>query len=167
MAGYSAKTRYESEYRSMMSRLRLVIGLIVLLLIAGRFVFGVALVRDDGMDPEYKSGRPVLFLRAGAEVRRGDVVCLRLPDGSAGVRRVIALAGDSVEISDGKVYVNGIAERGSYSFTRTDARPGGPAYPLLLREGEYFLLGDSRELAVDSRQFGLVRGEEILGRVLL
>ena len=133
MEGYNAKTRYEKQYRGMMRRLRLVIGLLILLLVACRFVFGVAIVRDDGMSPAYKSGRPVLFLRAGREPKRGDLVCLRLPDGSVGVRRVIAAAGDSVEIRDGAVVINGIAERGSYSFTRTDARPGGPAYPLLLR----------------------------------
>ena len=166
MAGYNNRAGYEREYRGLIRKVRLVIGLLVLLLIVCRFVFGVALIRDDGMSPGYKNGRPVIFLRLGSDAKRGDLVVLRLPDGSAAVRRVIAVAGDAVDIRDGIVTINGYTERGSHSFTRTDARPGGPDYPLLLREGELFVLGDAREIAVDSRSFGLVRTGELLGRVL-
>ncbi len=164
---YTNSSGYDREYRGRLRRLRLVVGLLVLLLLAFRFVIGFALPRDGGMGGTFGSGRPVVFLRLGREAKRGDLVCLRLPDGTAAVRRVVASSGDSVDIRDGIVYINGLAERGGYSFTRTDARPSGPAYPLLLREGELFVLGDAREIAADSRQFGVVRAEDILGRLLL
>ena len=77
----------------------------------------------------------------------------------------MAVSGDSVELRDGIAYINGIAERGSYSFTRTDPRPDGPVYPVILRQGELFLLGDARETAVDSRDFGIIRTSELLGRL--
>lgn len=166
MAGYDARNSFDREFRGMMRKVRLVVGLLILLLLAFRFVVGAAVLRDDGMSPAYKSGRPVAFLRAGYSARRGDLVCLHLPDGSVGLRRVIATAGDAVEVRDGVVFINGYTERGSYSFTRTDARPGGPAYPLLLQEGELFVLGDAREGALDSRLFGPVREEKLLGRLL-
>ena len=89
-----------------------------------------------------------------------------LPDGSAAVRRVIAVSGDSVELRDGIAYINGLAERGSYSFTRTDPRAEGPAYPVILRAGELFVLGDAREDAVDSCSFGVVRVSELIGKPL-
>ena len=55
---------------------------------------------------------------------------------------------------------------GSYSFTRTDPRPEGVSFPLIMRQGEYLVLGDAREDAVDSRDFGAVTRAEILGKVL-
>jgi len=100
------------------------------------------------------------------ECKRGDLVCLRLPDGTPAVRRVAAVSGDSVDVREGIAYINGIAERGSYSFTRTDPRPEGPVYPLILRQGELFVLGDAREEAVDSRSFGIVRTDALLGRLM-
>ena len=157
---------YDRHHRGALRRFRIAIGLIVLLLVAGGLLFGFALVRDDGMRPGYRSGTPLIYLRLPGSCKRGDTVLLRLPNGNTAVRRVVAVAGDSVELRGGIAYINGIAERGSYSFTRTDPRPEGPAYPLILRPGELFILGDAREDAVDSRDFGAVRASELLGRPL-
>lgn len=157
---------YDREHRGLIRRMRVAVGLIVLAIVVFGLVLGFALVRDDGMRPMYKSGSVVVYLRLARDCRRGDLVCLRLPDGRAGVRRVVAVAGDSVDVRGGIAYINGIAERGSYSFTRTDPRPQGTAFPLILRQGEYFVLGDAREDAVDSRDFGVVRREDLLGKVL-
>jgi len=157
---------YDREHRGLIRRIRIAVGVAVLLAVAFGLVLGVILQGDDGMRPTYKKGQPVLYLRFAGTVRRGDLVCLRLPDGTAVVRRVAAAAGDSVDIRDGMAYINGIAERGNYSFTRTDPRPEGPGYPVILRQGELFVLGDAREEAVDSRSFGLVREEALLGRLI-
>ena len=46
------------------------------------------------------------------------------------------------------------------------SRPDGVSFPLILRQGEYVVLGDAREDAVDSRDFGIVRGADLLGKVL-
>ena len=164
MAG--AKAGYDREHRGALRRFRILLGLFLLLAILCGLVLGFAVLRDEGMRPDFRAGRPVVFLRLGSGFRRGDLVCLRLPDGGAAVRRVVAVPGDSVELRDGIAWINGLAERGHYSFTRTDPRPEGPVYPLILRAGEYFVLGDAREAAVDSRDFGVVKREDILGRVL-
>ena len=156
---------YDREHRGALRRFRIILGLVLLLLIVCGLVLGFAVARDDGLRPDFRAGKPVVYLRLGQSFRRGDVVCLRLPDGSFAVRRVAAVPGDSVELRDGIAYINGIAERGSYSFTRTDPRPDGPVYPVILRQGELFLLGDARETAVDSRDFGIIRTSELLGRL--
>ena len=158
---------YDREHRGAVRRFRVIFGLALLLLLVFGLVLGFAVVRDDGMLPDYRSGRVVVYQRIGRDCRRGDLVCLLLPDGTAAVRRVVASAGDSVTLRDGIAFINGLAERGSYSFTRTDPREEGPTYPLILRQGELFVLGDARETAVDSRSFGVVRTDEVLGRVLL
>ena len=166
MADRQFKSGYDREHRGAIRRFRAMLGLAVLLAVVFGLLLGFAVLRDDGMRPDYKSGSVVAFLRVGRSFRRGDPVCLRLPDGNTAVRRVVAVEGDSVDVRDGIAYINGLAERGSYSFTRTDRREGGPIYPVILRGGEYFVLGDSRETAIDSRSFGPVRADELLGRPL-
>ena len=156
---------YDREHRGLIRRIRVALGVLVLLIVAFTLLLGVAVQGDEGMRPAYKKGQPFLYLRVIGECRRGDLVCLRLPDGTTALRRVVAVAGDSVELRDGIAFINGFAERGSYSFTRTDPRPDGPVYPVILRQGELFLLGDARETAVDSRNFGVIRTAELLGRL--
>lgn len=166
MANQNTGSGYDREHLGLMRRIRIAVGLIVLAAIVFGLLLGFAVLRDDGMRPDYRSGRPIVYLRTAHSFRRGDPVVLRLPDGNIAVRRVVATSGDSVDLRGGIAYINGLAERGSYSFTRTDPRPDGPAYPIILRAGEYFVLGDAREDAVDSRSFGVVRTADLLGRPL-
>ena len=156
---------YDRDHVGAIRKIRFVVVLILLLAAVFVLVLGVTLVHDADMEPTYREGRPVLFLRLGG-VKRGDVAVLRVDVRWTVLRRVVAVPGDTVELRDGTVFVNGLAERGNYSITRTDPDPGGPGYPLILRADEYFVLGDRRETALDSRSFGLVTMENILGRVL-
>ena len=156
---------YDRDHVGAIRKIRFVVVLLLLLAAVFVLVLGVTLVHDADMEPTYREGRPVLFLRLGG-VKRGDVVALGVDVRGTVLRRVVAVPGDTVELRDGTVFVNGLAERGNYSITRTDPVPGGPGYPLILRADEYFVLGDRRETALDSRSFGLVTMENILGRVL-
>lgn len=157
---------YDREHLGLIRRIRAAIGLVVLALVVFSLVLGFALIRDDGMRPTVKRGSVAVYLRLVRSFRRSDLVCIRLPDGNTAVRRVVAVAGDSVDLRGGIAYINGLAERGSYSFTRTDPRPEGVSFPLILRQGEYFVLGDAREDAYDSRDFGVVRAADVLGKFL-
>ena len=165
MTGRDAGARYDRDHVGAIRKIRFVVVLLLLLAAVFVLVLGVTLVHDADMEPTYREGRPVLFLRLGG-VKRGDVAVLRVDVRGTVLRRVVAVPGDTVELRDGTVFVNGLAERGNYSITRTDPAPGGPGYPLILRADEYFVLGDRRETALDSRSFGLVTMRNILGRVL-
>lgn len=166
MAQTQGQSRYDREYRGARRKIRLVLGLLVLLVLTLRFVIGFGVVRGEGMSPTYRPGKPLVFLRIGTDYRRGDIVLVELPDGTTAPLRVLGAAGDQVDIREGLVSVNAISERGNYSFGRTDPVPGGPDYPILLRAGEYFVLGDARDRAVDSRSFGLITADRIRGKVL-
>ena len=150
----------------MIRRIRFGIGVVVLLALTVTVVLGVKTAADGGMAPDWNQGRPMLVFRLAMDYGRGDVVCVSLPKGGAAPRRVVAVAGDTVELRDGRVFVNGIAERGNYSFTRTEPAADGPAYLLVLRQGEYFVLADRRDVLPDSRSFGVLTRADILGRVL-
>ena len=94
--------RYDRDHLGAIRRIRLCISLAVLLLLTFSFVLGLAAAGDAAMEPDYGKGRPVVFLRLASEYKRGDVVVLRLDDGKTVLRRVIAVAGDTVDLRGGQ-----------------------------------------------------------------
>ena len=109
------------------------------------------------MAPALDSGNIVLIDKQ-ASPRKGDIVVadvelLRC----AVVKRVAAEGGDTVEIQEGKLIINGECVEESYVLTWKKRR---------LASGTYFLLGDNRRISLDSREFGCVKNEEIKGTVV-
>lgn len=103
--------------------------------------------------------------RPAGTVARGDLVVFdsaradpRL-SGSKFLQRVVALEGDTVEIIDGRLHVNGspLPDRGGKPPTPADPRAVGwslARYPLVIPQGEIFTLGDNHANSLDSRYFG-------------
>src|SRR5690606_29445136 len=75
------------------------------------------------------------------------------------VKRVIGIPGDEVDIRGGKVYVNGIELEEGYVKGITFQRE--QPMPVKLKENEYFVMGDNREVSKDSRTFGAVDRSQI------
>ncbi len=87
-------------------------------------------------------------------------------EGDPLIKRVIGVPGDTIAISDGQVYVNGewLAEPYVHGkFTDCSSYCG----PLTLGPGEYFMMGDNRPVSRDSRSFGPIPAEQIIGRVIM
>ncbi|PKM58157.1 MAG: signal peptidase I [Firmicutes bacterium HGW-Firmicutes-3] len=80
------------------------------------------------------------------------------------VKRVIGIPGDSIDIKEGYVYVNGAKLEETYIEDLTF--PSIIKYPITLTEGYYFLLGDNRDVSRDSRHFGLISLRQIEGKAL-
>ena len=125
--------------------------------------FGV--VAGESMSGTLEDGDLIFINKLDFEPCRGDVVILSLPELTRGtvVKRVAAVPGDSIRISDGgEFYVNG---------ELTESFPEGTfdVMERVLSEGEYFLIGDNLEFSTDSRRanFPRVTKEEIVGRVVL
>ena len=95
---------------------------------------------------------------------RGDVIILKPPhlpeDAVPYVKRIIALPGDTVEVKDGAVYVNGIRLDEPY----LDELPEYTFPELTVPEGEYFVLGDNRNHSVDSHNGWTVPEDNIIGK---
>ena len=139
-------------------------GAIFLLL---RFGIGVSLVGGDSMLPSLKSGELVLYSRIHRTYRPGDVISLRVPSGEYYIKRVAATGGDTVDLYDGRVYVNGARMPDPWSDAETLEETGAVIYPYTVREGNVFVLGDNRTVSMDSRFFGEVSLRQIRGKVLL
>jgi signal peptidase I len=97
--------------------------------------------------------------------KRGDIVVFRPPGASSDpyIKRIIGLPGDTVEIHDGAVYINAHRLEENYVSSPTSWR-GGDQSSLVIPEGEYFMLGDNRENSSDSRSFGTVPKDDIIGK---
>lgn len=122
------------------------------------------------MEPAIANGQQVLINRYAyllVKPKAGDVVAF-LPNGNRNshyyVKRVVAGPGDTVEIRDGRLYVNGLQVIEEYDKM---AEAGIAENPVTLGADEYFVLGDNRNNSEDSRSanIGLVKGKDIVGRV--
>ncbi len=133
--------------------------------------FGVQVkVSGQSMQPLLNSGDVVLINRLAYDVGtpdRMDVVVFEREDKKANVKRVIGIPGDQVQIKDGLVYVNG--EAVDAEGLGHVALAGLAENPILLEDGEYFLLGDNRDSSEDSRfaNVGNVTEDQIVGKVWL
>ncbi len=102
---------------------------------------------------------------------RGDIVVLHPPDqddsSTPYIKRVIGVAGDHLEVRDGSVWVNGVQLDEPY------VAPGAVTKPLIDQDAwdvgadQVFVMGDNRQHSVDSREFGVVSTNEIIGRAWL
>jgi signal peptidase I len=121
------------------------------------FFFSVALVDGDSMKPTFMSQDTVLIgLRS--EITNDDVVIV-LNEDTFLVKRLVASAGDELLVDETGVWVNGVLIE-NYMPT------GSIHYEKTLLEGEYYVLGDNRQHSLDSRLFGIVEAENILGEVI-
>lgn len=143
-------------------KLLLAAGILAVMLL---WIFGLARCTDNAMTPALKDGDIVLFDRLEKEHPvRGLVVFSK--NGKTEVRRIVAKAGDVVEVTEEGLFINGYRQQESDITMETLPYQEGVRYPLTLGEGEYFVLADRRENAEDSRLYGAVSEKEIKGTVI-
>ncbi len=129
-------------------------------------VVGVSMFPTLRDSDSYLLNRWVFHVRAP---RPADVVVLRDPmDNGFSVKRIVAVGGDSVCVKQGRVYVNGRELNEPYlqPGIHTYAASGLTEQRFQCAEGQYFVLGDNRNFSVDSRAYGPVPRQTILGLVI-
>ena len=142
------------------------IAVVVLLFaLAFTFAFGIEKVEDNSMAPSFKGGDLALFSRFDDSFVSSDVVVIDY-EGDAQLRRVVAVAGDTVEITSDGLVVNGALLQEQNVHTDTLLYEGGVTLPLTLKENEVFVLGDNRLESLDSRKYGPVDTSIIAGKAI-
>lgn len=94
--------------------------------------------------------------------QRGDIVVFHIADreGADLVKRVVGLPGETVEVRDGRVYIEGELLQEPYLTAYDDSNEP----PSLVPEGHYYVLGDNRAVSYDSRSMGAIPQEHIVGK---
>ena len=132
-----------------------------------RYGLNFVSISGESMLPTLQDGKIVRYKDTIKEYSRGDIVLLRENgDGKTLVKRIIGLPGDTVSITDKILSVNGVP-LSEYDFGEIEDAGILAEAPLLLKEDEYFCLGDNYNNSRDSRSFGPIRGEWITGLVVM
>ena len=128
------------------------------------YVFAVGIATGTDMEPGIGDGDIYISYKL-SEPRSGDVACVE-KNGKQFLARVIGRENDVIDLTDdGRLIVNDAIQQEEIFFA-TNAREGGMEFPYKLKEGEWFVLGDYRPEATDSRAFGPVKDEEMRGVVV-
>jgi signal peptidase I len=132
------------------------------------FGFQVARVEGQSMAPTLQDQDRLIVNKAVYKLsspRRGDIVMLYYPvnPDKSFVKRVIAEEGDTVKITDGRVFVNDLPLDDSY--VPPEYRSHDDWGPQVISDGYYFVMGDHRNNSSDSRHWGMVPKRYIIGRV--
>ncbi|AVK64072.1 signal peptidase I [Lactobacillus sp. CBA3606] len=164
--------------------LPIVVGLLIAMVIR-HFVFTMVRVDGPSMEPNLENNERVAVVKT-AKIRHLSVIVFNAykvdPDASSKtvkyVKRVIGMPGDTVSSKDGKVYVNGhVVKQGFISqFERTQgtgnwslasiSNKNSWAIPATkVPKNSYFVLGDHRSVSNDSRYWGFVPANKVLGVV--
>lgn len=132
------------------------------------YCIGLAFVSGHSMEPSLKDGELVVFYRMDSAYQPDDIVIIHREGNIKYIKRIVAEPGDVVELSEeGSLLVNGEEEKGRTTAGQTLAFQDGVEFPYTVPEDCYFVLGDNRENSQDSRNFGAVKKDEIMGRVFL
>ncbi len=128
-------------------------------------------VKGSSMTPTLHSGDRVLLNRFTCLHRaplRGELVVLKDPEiGELVVKRVVALPEESVCMNANFAVVNGHQLREPYLVRNPRHVEGSPTQATVVPKGHFYVLGDNRSNSVDSRAFGPVKREAILGVIHL
>jgi len=152
--------------------LQTVVLAIAIFLIAYLFLFQPHQVQGHSMDPNFDDGEYLLTDKLSyrfGEPKRGDVIVFSAPPTRRDdyIKRIIALPGEAISISNNEIYINQKLLDEKYLPQDFVTRPGaylGADNPYTLKNDEYFVLGDNRDHSSDSRSFGPIRRKDIVGR---
>lgn len=130
-------------------------------------------VKGASMDPTFGSGDYIFTSKITYKMRayhRGDVVVFKSPGNPdiEYIKRIIGVPGDVVMVKDNEVYVNGRQLNEPYISAKTNLWEGGfskNGEGTKIAEGMLFVMGDNRPRSSDSREFGPVTEESVIGQV--
>lgn len=154
----------------------LIVGALVVALVIRAFVFQAFYIPSESMEQTLIENDRVIVNKLSYrlhDVNRGDLVVFRRPPSEPPteipelIKRVIALPGETIEGRDGIVYIDG--QRLVEPYVAEDSSLGamGSFGPVLVPEGHVFVMGDNRNNSRDSRVFGPIEEDSIVGRAFI
>ncbi len=138
---------------------------LVTVFIIRHFLVQPFLVSGASMEPNFSDGNYLLIDEITYRFRepeRGEVIVFRYPNNPATyfIKRIVGLPGETVELKDGKIFANGEFIEEDYLPDSLQSRDN---LSTKLKADEYFVVGDNRSHSFDSRNWGPVNRDKIIG----
>ncbi len=163
--------------RTLLSVVVAVVLVVILAFCLRTFVFQAYEIPSGSMEDTIMTGDMVFSEKVSYyfdSPKAGDIITFDDPieDDRILIKRVIAVEGQTVDLIDGQVYVDGVALDESY----TEGKPSYPlttpagieiSYPYTVPEGELWVMGDNRTNSSDSRYFGAVDASTVTGKAIV
>ena len=148
----------EKKNKSIIKEILSYVFIILLVIVIRVFIFDPVRVDGPSMDSTLEDGQVLIlnkFIYRKEDIKRYDIVV---------IKRVIGLPNETIEIKDNKVYANGKLLDSSFTSSISEdfdiSEVGFEKVP----GDSYFVLGDNREISLDSRVLGPIKKEKILGK---
>jgi signal peptidase I len=172
-----AKRRAAAQLRRQVVEWVLLIGLaVVIALVVKAFLVQAFYIPTGSMEPTLAVNDRVLVNKLAyrlGDPERGDIIVFDAPpsartdDVQELIKRVIGLPGETIESRDGRIYIDGQLLEEPYLTDEHRDNLGEPIGPILIPEGHYFVMGDNRPNSQDSRFFGVISDDAIVGRAFI
>ncbi len=153
--------------KEIMSWLYAIVIALVIVVLVRTFVMTPSVVKGDSMQPNLYDGDRIIISKL-SEIDRFDEIAFVAPNGVDNyVKRVIGLPGDKIEIIDDRLYINDVAYDEDY-LTDMNSEEILVKYfkSTEIPDGTYFVMGDNRKFSYDSRAFGVIDEDSIIGEVV-
>lgn len=132
--------------------------IIAIVIIIRTFIVTPVRVTGTSMNPTLEEGE-IMFLNKTCSINRWNIVVVDSSvEGDNIIKRVVGMPGDSIEVVDGKLYINDTETADVYGSGKTT-----DFNKVYLGNDEYYVLGDNRMVSLDSRVFGKIKRKNIKG----
>jgi len=162
------KTRRVESNKEVIEWAKAITVAIFLAVIIRSFIFEIVVVEQSSMYPTLKETDKLCVIKVAYLIdgpQRGDIVIVKIDDTTSYVKRVVAVGGETIEIKNSKVYING-------SLLKEDYLVNGLEYgnypAVRVPDNSFFVMGDNRPASLDSREkdIGFIASNNIKGKVV-
>lgn len=156
---------------------------IVLYFLISTYLFAPYTVKGHSMDYTFADNDKVFISKIGSNYERGDEIVFHANENDDYIKRIIGIPGDTIEVVDDILYINGKKVDEPYlDKKKSELKSSGVSGNLTpdfnieylkstqsktVPENMYFVLGDNRQNSTDSRAFGFIKKDSVVGKVVL